>query len=57
MSTLSSFEVDELFEDFETQREALVGRDAMQAIGYKCLHHSQAFAVLNAIKQVCHTPS
>lgn len=52
VAKLCALDIDDLFANFEDSRESLVGRQAMEAIGYKCLHHSQAFSVLAALQQV-----
>lgn len=49
----SKAEIDDLFSNFEGRRDRLHGRDNIAKIGFKCMHNSQAFAVIVALRQVC----
>ena len=49
----SKADLEAVFWDFESRRDNLHGRQDIAEIGYKCMHHSQAFAVMVALHQVC----
>ena len=51
----SKVDIDAVFSNFESRRDRLHGRKDIAEIGYKCMHHSQAFAVMIALQQVCKT--
>eukprot|EP00873_Tetraselmis_striata_P036816 jgi/Tetstr1/457080/TSEL_043741.t1 len=53
----SRADIEAIFAGFESRRDGLVGRQEIADLGFKCMHHSQAFAVMTAIQQARTTPT